>query len=160
MALDQRGDRRGAQERGVAREHEHVVGFVPVLGEAGEADGHGVARAPLHGLLDELEGAVAGVLDQALGDRLGAVADDHGHAVDVAVGQRVDHPHDHRLADEDVQGLGPLGPHPGAVAGGEHDGREGPFRGLVHAVRSNAPCVPGAGLEPATYGSKGRRSAS
>ena len=44
--------------------------------------------------------------------------------LDVELGQRVEHVEHHRPAAQVVQGLGPVRAHPGALAGGEHDGGE------------------------------------
>ena len=122
----ERGEGVGPQQRRVAGEHHHGAVVVDVVvGEGGEADAHGVARAPLHALLDEVDVQVTeALLLHLLGHPLGAVADhDHG-AVDGQVGEGVEHVEHHRPAAEQVEGLGPLRAHPRALAGGEDDGRD------------------------------------
>ena len=152
VGSDEIGERLGSEQRRVGGEDEDVLGFVVlVVGEAGEPDGGGVAGAALDGLLDEFEGPVAGILDEALRHLVGAVADHDRHPLDRAVGEGVEHPHDHRLAHEDVQGLGALGLHPGAVSGGEHDGGQRATdgrlvhdSGLLHGCEHRNAC-PGSG---------------
>ena len=113
----ERGDGAGTQQRRVAGEHEHVdvVVDVVVVGQAGEADGDGVAGAALHVLLHELEAQPGAVLGELLGDALGAVAHHHDGPVDLRRRQRVEHVQHHRPPAEQVQGLGPRRPHPRAL---------------------------------------------
>ena len=124
MLGDQLGHRLGPQQRGVAGEDDDVavVVLVVVVGEAGEADGDGVARAPLVLLLDELEAQPGAVLGELLGDALGAVADHHDGPLELRRGQGVEDVQDHGPPAEQVQRLGPGRPHAGALAGGEHHG--------------------------------------
>ncbi|MDZ7732037.1 MAG: hypothetical protein U5R31_02065 [Acidimicrobiia bacterium] len=124
---DQAGDRRGPQERSVAREHQDVAVVdvtTRLLGERREADADRVAGAALDVLLDELEEQVGAVLLQLLGHPFGAMAHDHDRAVDDALAERVEHVEKHRPPAEQVERLGPLGAHPGALAGGEDHPRE------------------------------------
>ena len=118
----------GAQQRRVAREHEHVavVLVVVVVGEAGEPDRDGVAGALLAVLLDELEAQAGAVLGELLGDPLGAVADHHDGPLELGRRQGVEHVEHHRPAAQQVQRLGSGGPHPGPLAGGEHHGGQAP----------------------------------
>ena len=101
-------------------------------------DADGVAGAPLHVLLDEVEVQVGLLGLQLLGDPLGAVAHHDHDPVDRAVGQRVEDVAQHRPAAQQVQRLGPRRPHPGALAGGEHDGGEAAF-GHVTGLADPAP---------------------
>ena len=85
-------------------------------------DHRGVARAALHGLLDE--GDVRprrGLLLHLLGDPLGAVADDDDGALGVDLLEGVDDVHHHRPTADQVQRLRAGGPHSRALAGGQHD---------------------------------------
>ena len=122
MLGHQVGDRLRSQQRRVAGEDEHVVVVEVVLGEAGEAHGHGVARAPLLVLLDELEAQAGAVLHQLLGDPLGAVAHDDDGPVELGGRQGVEDVQDHGPTAQQVQRLGPGGPHAGSLAGRQHDG--------------------------------------
>ena len=139
-ALDQRGDGGGPQQRRVAGQHEHVgVGVVElVVGKAVSADADGVAGAALDVLLDELERHLGRGVQELLGDPLGAVADDDDRAPDLAVRERVEHVEHHGPPAQQVQRLGPGRPHPGALAGGEDDGGEGPRGHGPFLVRSGA----------------------
>ena len=84
MRLHQAGERGRAQQRRVAGEHDNVAVIERVvLGQGRHGDAGGVTRAPLHVLLDELDGKTRGaLLEQSLGDALGGVTHDDDRAID------------------------------------------------------------------------------
>ena len=120
------GHRLGPQERRVAGDHEDVavVLRLVVLGQTGEADGHRVARAPLDGLLDELERQPRAVLGELLRDPLGAMPDDDHRPLELGSGQRVEDVEHHRPPAQQVQRLRPGRPHPRALTSGKDHSRE------------------------------------
>jgi hypothetical protein len=138
VALHQRGDGGRTQQRGVTRQHEHVgvVEVDLVIGERGEPDADRIAGAALHVLLHEVEQQVGVLLLELLGDALGAVTHDHHGAPRGAVAQRVEDVHQHRLAAQQVQRLGAVGPHAGALARRQHDGGQ-----RTHGDRLGWACV-------------------
>ena len=79
----------------------------------------GVAGAPLHALLDEVEQQVGRLVLELLGDPLGAVAHDDHDPATAQLGERVEDVEQHRPAAQQVERLGPGGAHAGALAGGE-----------------------------------------
>ena len=95
-----------------------------VLGEAGEAHRHGVAGAPLVVLLHELEAEAGAVLHQLLGDALGAVAHDDDGPIELGGREGVEDVQDHGPPAQEVQRLGPGGPHAGSLTSRQHDGRK------------------------------------
>jgi hypothetical protein len=78
-------------------------------------------------LLDELQPQPRAVLGELLGDALGAVADDDDGAVELRGGQGVEDVQHHGPPAEQVEGLGPRGPHARSLAGGQHDGGQAAF---------------------------------
>ena len=150
----ERGERLGPQQRRVARQHEDVVLGVEVVGERGERDADGVAGAPLHALLDELDRHLGDeLLLQRLGDALGAVADDDDDALERQLRERVDDVQHHRPPAQRVQHLRRRRPHARALARGEHDGGERsvlahalPYRFVDTCIRSGlGPVLGGEG---------------
>ncbi len=124
----QRGQGLGAQQRRVARQHHHVLHLVVVVGQPGQPDGQGVARAGLGQLLDELDlHGRRGQLDQRLGHPFGPVTHHHDDAAHVDLGHGVEDVEDHRPAAQQVQGLGALRAHPRPLAGGQDHGGEAVF---------------------------------
>ena len=100
-------ERLRAQQGRVGEDDEDVVLTVEVVGEGGEADGYGVAGAPLHRLLDEFDRDVGDeLLLDRLGDVFGAVPDDDDDAVERERGERVEHVQQHGTAAQRVQHLG------------------------------------------------------
>jgi hypothetical protein len=136
---DQLGDRGGAEQRGVAGEHEHVhVVIEVVVRQAGEADGEGVAGAALDGLLHELEPETGAVLGELLGDALRAVAHHDDRTVDLGRRQGVQDVEHHGAPTEQVQRLGSGRAHARSLAGGQDHGGQVT---LAHGNRSTAPGV-------------------
>ena len=136
MVAHQRGQRLRAQERGVARQHHHVLLFVVVVGQAGEPDRQRVARARLRLLLDELDlHGRRGVLHQRLGDPFRPVPDDDDDPGHVHLGHGVEDVQDHGAATQEMQRLRPLRAHAGALPGGQHHGGK---PALFHAAILNA----------------------
>ena len=125
VCAHQRGQGLRPQERGVTGEHDDVFAFVVVIGEAGQADGQGVAGARAGELLDELDlHRRWRVLHERLGDPLAAVADDDHDPPDVDLRHGVEHVQDHRPATQQVQRFRAFGSHPRALTGGQDDGGE------------------------------------
>ncbi len=127
MGGHERGDRLGAQQRGVAGEHEDVAVLLVevVVGEDGQPDAGRVTGAALHVLLDEVEHEVGGFLLQLLGDPLRAVADHDDRPAGVALGQRIEHVEQHGPPAQQVEGLRAGRAHAGALSSGEDDGGQG-----------------------------------
>ena len=134
MRPHESGQSRRPEQRRVTREDDHVSVLVLVVGEvrkARQAHRGGVARTALHVLLDELERERArGPLLDGLGDALGAVADDHDHPLDRKLGERVENVEHHGTSAQQVQRLGLGRTHPGPLAGGQHQCRQG-----THSLR-------------------------
>src|SRR5581483_4545755 len=149
VLLDEPGDRGGAQQRRVTGQHEHVAVVEVVVGEDRQPDAHRVAGPPLDVLLDEVEGEVGRLLLQLLRDEVGAVTDDDHRLVDRGLPERVEHVEHHGAAAQQVQRLGPCGPHARAFAGGENDGGQRSFR---HRFRS----TPGGPVLPSRSGAGAR----
>ncbi len=124
---DQLVERLGAQQRGVAGQHDDGRGVVEVVTRDGRhADGSRVTGAALGHLLDEREVGPRGRQLRHLGHHLvGAVADHERGRLRVQLAERVDDVQHHRPAADHVQRLGPIGPHARALAGGEDDGGDG-----------------------------------
>ncbi len=126
-----------SKERRIAGEHDDVA--VVVVVESREPDAHGVAGAPLHVLLDEVDDEVTCLVLQLLRHHLGTVPDDDDRLADLALGERVEHVEHHRPSTQQVQRLRSGRPHASALAGGEHDGGQ---PALGHHVRSTPTGLP------------------
>ena len=118
-----------------------------VVGQRGQADDHGVAGAALDVLLDEGDvaepGPAPGRLAWSPARRRGRRPRRCARRRSSASG--VEHVQHHRPTADQVQRLGPVGAHPGALAGGEDDGRDG------HVACSIAAWPALHGRSPATW---------
>ena len=130
----QRGERLGPQQRRVAREHDHVLHLVVVVGQPRQPDGQRVAGPRLGELLDEFDlHGRRRVLHEGLGDPFTPVADDDHDAPHVDLGHGVEHVQDHGAAAQEVQRFGAFGAHPRPLPGGQDDGGQSAFGHRQHS---------------------------
>ena len=123
----ERGEGRGPHQRGVARQHDEVAFQKVRTGlEAGERDRGGVAGAQGFDLFDELDAQVGGNLGLDRLDHVGRTEADHDDdTIDRQLGEGVKHVEEHRTPADPVEGLRHGRAHPGPLARGENDRREG-----------------------------------
>ena len=117
-ALDQVLDRVGAQERRVTREHDDRA---LEAAERVAHDAHRMAGAQTLRLLDE--GHILACQRRA--HLVGAVADDHDHAVDAGVAGGTNRPPDQRRVEDLVNYFGMTGLHTRTLARGEDNRSNG-----------------------------------
>ncbi len=163
VGSDQRRQRGRPQKRSVARQDHNVTVVDVVVREGRQRHENGIARAPLHPLLNEVE-VQAGrwLLPYGFGDAGRPVADYDNGPLERKFGQCIQHVQDHGPTAQTMQRLRTLGTHPGPLAGGENYscrrriGGHGSFlsicRGLTrhHFPRRLWPPSPG---RPAVAGS-------
>ena len=118
MRCEQILERRAADERQVAGEHDHVAVVRQLAGRHLDR----VAGAELFLLLDEDDAIIACHTAERLHDELLAVPDDDDDLVGPGLERRVEQVPEHRPPAHLVQRLGQRRLHPRALAGGEDDG--------------------------------------